>query len=122
MHALINVSWRAFGGFVMFVRFQFASTVFAEMVRDQLARSDVGCIPPTSGGFVVERIEFPAAGAMPMDVDRSGEFVIDSDVGSMGLVMMRTAAAVDPSRRRFAPAPDVRRRRRRRPRHRRGGS
>jgi hypothetical protein len=68
----------------MFVRFQFASTTFAEMVRDQLARSDVGCIPPTSGGFVVERIEFPAAGATPMDVDRSGDLVLDADVGSVG--------------------------------------
>ena len=64
----------------MFVRFQFASTVFAEMVRDQLARSDVGCIPPTSGGLVVERIEFPAAGPMPMDVDHSGDLVLADDL------------------------------------------
>jgi hypothetical protein len=65
----------------MFVRFQFASTVFAEMVRDQLARSDVGCIPPTGGGFVVERIEFPPAGPMPMDVDQTGSLVLDPDIG-----------------------------------------
>jgi hypothetical protein len=64
----------------MFVRFQFASTVFAEMVRDQLARSDVGCIPPTGGGFVVERIEFPPAGSMPMDVDRSGDIVLADEL------------------------------------------
>ena len=56
----------------MFVRFQFKSTTFAELVRDQIARSDVGCIKPTGSGFVVERIEFPPAGSQPMDVDQSG--------------------------------------------------
>lgn len=64
----------------MFVRFQFASTTFAEMVRDQLARSDVGCIPPTGSGFVVDRIEFPPAGPFPMDVDRSGDLVVAADL------------------------------------------
>src|SRR5687768_13501510 len=60
----------------MFVRFQFKSTTFAELVRDQIARSDVGCIPPTGSGFVVERIVFPSAGTQPMDVDHSGEVVL----------------------------------------------
>ncbi len=49
-----------------YVRFQFRSTVFAERVRDQLARSDVGCIPPTGSGLVVDAIEYPPAGPMPM--------------------------------------------------------
>ncbi len=49
-----------------YVRFQFRSTVFAENVRDQLARSDVGCIPPTGLGLVVDEISYPPAGPMPM--------------------------------------------------------
>lgn len=60
----------------MFIRFQFASTIFAELVRDRIARSDVGCIRPTGSGFVVERIEFPPASSRPMDVDRSGDLVV----------------------------------------------
>ena len=52
----------------MYLRFQFATGVFAEQVRDKLARSDVGCIPPTKSGFLVTRIAFPPAGPQPMDV------------------------------------------------------
>jgi hypothetical protein len=73
----------------MFVRFQFESVVFAELVRDQIARSDVGCIRPTGSGFVVERIVFPPAGGQPMNVDRSGDIVV-ADWGGVTPIIRET--------------------------------
>jgi hypothetical protein len=77
----------------VFVRFQFKSVAFAELVRDQIARSDVGCIRPTGSGFVVERIEFPPTNGAPMDVDRSGDIVI-GDGGAATAVRETEVAGV----------------------------
>lgn len=50
----------------MYIKFQFRSSTFAEMIRDGLQRSDVGCVPPGADGFAVERLEFLPTLAAPL--------------------------------------------------------
>jgi hypothetical protein len=76
-----------------YVRFQFRSTTFAELVRDQLARSDVGCIPSTGSGWVVEHIGFPQAGPTPMDVAQG--LVLSEEVMRADVMFIKRPPIVD---------------------------